>query len=175
VDLERVGLPDLADRQVHGQRPGYHWYDEKLQPHDTVVRDVYVSSSSVWTKAYLTNIGRITGMTAPEPRKLVFSKVGEEQSITLTVYGDYTLPINTAYDEYDRYGVYHVWTTPTQLSSPGCYTFKAKCLKWQPPTGIVFHPYAGGTAPIARWWGTGLGPTGASVDISVEQQPRQQT
>jgi hypothetical protein len=162
-------FPTWQDARCTVSAPGYHWYDDKMQPHDIVVRDVYVGSSSVWTKAYLTNIGRITGMTAPEPRKLVFSKVGEEQSITLTVYGDYTLPINTAYDEYDEYGVYHVWTTPTQLSSPGSYTFKAKCLKWQPPTSIVFHPYAGGTAPIARWWGTQLGPTGASVDISLEQ------
>jgi len=152
--------------------PGYHWYDDQMQPHDTVVRDVYVDSSSIWATAYLTNIGRITGMSASPYTTLVFYKVGEERSTTLTVYGDYTLPINTAYDEYDIEGVYHVWTTPTQLSSPGSYTFKAKCLKWQPPTGIVFHPYAGGIAPIARWWGTGLGPTGASVDITLEQEPQ---
>jgi hypothetical protein len=171
----REAFPTWQTARCTVSASGYHWYDDQMQPHDTVVRDVYVNSLSIGTTAYLTNIGRITGMTAPEPRKLVFSKVGEEQSITLTVHGDYTLPINTAYDAYDQYGVYHVWTTPTQLSSPGPYTLKAKCLKWQPPTGIVFHPYAGGTAPIARWWGTQLGPTGASVDITLEQQPRQQT
>jgi hypothetical protein len=164
-------FPTWQDARCTVRAPGYHWYDDQMQPHDIVVRDVYIGSSSVWTKAYLTNIGRITGMTA-QRRMLVFSKVGEELSTTLTVYGDYTLPINTAYDEYDQYGVYHVRTTPTQLSSPGSYTLKAECLKWQPPTGIVFHPYAGGTAPIARWWGTQLGPTGASVDITLEQRPQ---
>jgi hypothetical protein len=53
------------------------------------------------------------------------------------------------------------------------YTFTAQCLKWQPPTGIMFRPGVIGDAMVANIDSTGprLLRTLASTIVTVCQKP----
>jgi hypothetical protein len=167
---------------VYASKPGYYVYDWLNRPYDRVWRrGLYIGTGAEYgTTLYLTNIGRITGLVAAKD-KLEFEYedyMNDDRilSTTLTVRGDYTRRIGTSYNS--GYGAaYKVWTSPGSVTmAEPTYTFTAQCLKWQPPTGIMFHPGVGNIGSdgmVARVdsWGPGLTRTFASTIVTVCQKP----
>ncbi len=159
-------------------KSGWVAYNASRQAVSTVHTYFYAGSGT--RTFYLSNIGVITGLKAEDP-VLEFERVNETRQTTLTVQGDYSKSVDTTYDLYyyqtytPREAVYHVWTKPTSVSGSGqSYTFKGKCLRWQPPTGINFHPGAHGSRRVAwNYWGSSWADTpGAQTTVTLRQKVR---